>query len=74
MVARYRQAYLAHRTFRDLANAYREIRSYRDTFETTVELGLGGSTVPLQGSGSILFEKPNKVHLALEERLATAGG
>jgi outer membrane lipoprotein-sorting protein len=66
MVVRYRQSQLARRTVRDLANAYREIRSYRDTFETTVELGLGGSTVPLQGSGSIRFEKPDKVHLDLK--------
>lgn len=65
-VARYHKAFLAQRTIRDLANAYRRIGSYRDTFETTVELGLGGSTVPLQGSGSILFEKPNRVHLALK--------
>ena len=66
IVARYHQAYLAHRTFRDLANAYRQIRSYRDTFESNVELGLGGSTVQLQGSGSIGYEKPNKVHLDLK--------
>ena len=66
MAMRYRQSQLARRTVRDLANAYRQIRSYRDTFETTVELGLGGSTVPLQGSGSIRFEKPNQLQLDLK--------
>ena len=66
MAMDYRRAQLARRSVKDLANAYRQIRSYRDTFETTVELGLGGSTVPLQGSGSILFEKPNHVQLALK--------
>ena len=73
MVARYHRAFVAHRTFRDMASAYRQIRSYRDTFETTIELGLGGSTVPLQGSGSILFEKPNKVHLALKSAWGRPG-
>jgi hypothetical protein len=65
VAARYRQAQLARSTIKELAKTYRQIRTYRDLFETTVELGLGGSTIPLQSSGSILLEKSNKVQLTL---------
>ncbi len=65
-VARYRHERLAFRTVQDFASAYHEIQSYRDTFETTLELGLGGTTVPVTGSGSLIFEKPDRVNLAMK--------
>lgn len=65
----YHEARLAFRTTRLMQTAYRQIRSYRDTFETTADIGLGGTTVPVVGSGSIVYEKPDRVNLALKSAL-----
>ncbi|HLH52778.1 MAG TPA: AAA-like domain-containing protein [Verrucomicrobiae bacterium] len=69
LLSHYRQANLALRTTRSVESAYRQVRSYRDTFETTVELGLGGTTVPFSGSGSLIFEKPDRVNLSLKSSM-----
>jgi hypothetical protein len=69
LYSHYRRAQLALRTTRSMESAYGQLQSYRDTFETTVDLGLGGTTVPISGSGSIIFEKPNHVNLALKSSL-----
>ncbi len=68
-VESYRKARLASRTARGLEAAYTGARSYRDTFQTTIELGLGGTRVPLYGSGSLIFEKPGNVDLELKSSL-----
>ncbi len=65
----YRQARLASRTAQALEAAYTGIRSYRDTFETMIELGLGGTTVPIYSSGSLIFEKPGQVNLSIKSGL-----
>jgi hypothetical protein len=69
LYSRYHQASLAFRTTRLLRSSYQQLQSYRDTFETTLELGLGGTTVPLSGSGSIIFEKPDRVNLSIKSSL-----
>ena len=69
LYSRYHEARLAFQMTRQMASAYRELRSYRDTFETTLDIGLGGTTVPVLGSGSIIFEKPDRVDLSLKSSL-----
>jgi hypothetical protein len=69
LYSRYHEARLASRTTRLMESAYRQLRSYRDTFETTLDIGLGGTTVPVVGSGSLIFEKPDRVDLSLKSSL-----
>ena len=71
VIRRYRKAQLAHHTFARMEQAYQGLHSYRDTFETTIDLGLGGMVVPVAGSGSLVFERPNKVKLALKSAVNT---
>jgi len=52
-----------------LESSYRELQAYRDTFETTIEVGLGGTTVPISGSGTLIFEKPDRVNLSMKSSL-----
>ncbi|HZR19589.1 MAG TPA: AAA-like domain-containing protein, partial [Verrucomicrobiae bacterium] len=61
----YHQVRLASRTTRLMASAYRNLRTYRDTFESTIDLGLGGTTIPISGSGSAIFERPDKLNFSL---------
>jgi hypothetical protein len=65
----YRQARVAARTLADFQAIYRSLESYRDSFETTVEVGLGGVPVTFNGSGSVQFERPNRVHLVTRTSL-----
>jgi hypothetical protein len=65
----YRETHLASQTARRVESAYRQLPSYRDTFETVLEIGLGGSTVPILGSGTIVFEQPDKVNLSMKSSL-----
>jgi hypothetical protein len=67
--ARYHTAQLASKTIRLVESAYQGLESYRDVFETTIDLGLGGTTVPISGSGSIIFEKPDKVNISMKSTL-----
>ena len=69
LYSHYHQAQLAFRTTRQVESAYRALQSYRDTFESTIELGLGGTTVPISGSGSLLFNKPANLSLELKSSL-----
>jgi hypothetical protein len=69
LYSRYREAYLASSTTRLMEAAYQDLHSYRDVFETSIELGLGGTTVPIFGAGSILFEKPDKVNVSMKSSL-----
>ena len=69
VVTRYRQARLAHRIIGQVQTTYEQLNTYRDNFEANVELGLGGISVPIDGSGSLVFEKPNRVNLVLKSSL-----
>lgn len=69
LYSKYNQTRLASRTTRLMRDAYQQLRSYRDTFESTVDIGLGGTTVPVVGSGSLIFEKPDRVNLSLKSSL-----
>jgi len=69
LYSHYHEARLAFRTTRLMEAAYRRLGSYRDTFETTLDIGLGGTTVPVVASGSIVFEKPDRVDLSLKSSL-----
>jgi hypothetical protein len=69
LVTRYRGAWLAHRTGRQIESAYRHLKSYQDTFDITAEIGLGGTRFPVRGSGSVLFERPDKVNLVMKSTL-----
>jgi hypothetical protein len=64
-----REARRAAQTLEDMTTAYRDIQSYQDSFETAVEVGLGGVSVPLTGSGSLRFEKPDRVNLVTKTSL-----
>ncbi|MGH7967819.1 MAG: AAA-like domain-containing protein, partial [Limisphaerales bacterium] len=63
------EARKAARTLQEMEAAYRDIQSYQDSFETTVEVGLGGVSAPITGSGSIRFEKPDQVNLVTRSSL-----
>jgi hypothetical protein len=69
LYSRYHQARLAFKTTRLMQSAYQRLQTYRDVFETTIDLGLGGTTVPISGSGSIIFEKPEKVNVSMKSTL-----
>jgi hypothetical protein len=69
LYSEYRETRQALRTTRLMESAYRHLNSYRDTFETSLDLGLGGTTVPISGSGSIIFEQPAKVDLSMKSSL-----
>jgi hypothetical protein len=69
VLTRYRKARLAQRTVARVESTYRQLKSYRDNFETTIDLGVGGTIVPISGSGSLLFVKPNKVNLTLKSSM-----
>lgn len=66
VVTRYREIALSRGTAQKLETAYRDLISYRDTFDTTVEIGVGGTMVATKGSGSILFNRPDMVRLEFE--------
>jgi hypothetical protein len=69
VIMRYRDKSVAFATIRELGLRYHELQAYRDTFESRIELGVGGTTIPINGSGSLIFERPNKVNLALRSSL-----
>jgi len=62
----YRNTRLASGIVQGLDSTYRQSQGYQDTFETTVEIGLGGTPVPVEGSGSLLFHGSNEVDLVLK--------
>lgn len=66
LALRYRDSRLAQRTVRAVNETYRGMDAYRDTFESTLEIAVGDMTVPVNGSGSILFERPNRMNLAIK--------
>ncbi len=67
----YREATLARKTAEGLERVYGRAKAYRDSFETKIELGLGGSTVPVGGSGSLTYEAPDRVILAFKSQLSS---
>lgn len=71
MLRRYHETNLALRTVQQLEQVYARAVAYRDTFETKLELGIGGNTVPITGSGSIIYEAPDRVNLALKSSLSS---
>jgi hypothetical protein len=70
LYSRYHQDQLATRTARLMVSAYHYLNAYRDTFESTIELGLGGTTVPVSGSGALIFERPSKLNLSFKSSLS----
>lgn len=72
LVAKYYKMAIARRNTLQLELAYRTLHSYRDTFETTAEIGVGGSAVKVTGSGSLIFQKPNLVNMAIKNGLTTS--
>ena len=64
-VNRFRERWLAHRTVQRVESAYGHLNSYKDTFESTVEISVGNVVGLVKGSGSILFERPNRLDLAV---------
>jgi hypothetical protein len=69
LYSRYREAQLAFTTTRLMEATYHRLQSYRDTFETSLELGVGGTTVPISGSGTLIFEQPDRVNLSMKSSL-----
>lgn len=70
LYSRYHKNQLASRTTRMMLSAYQDLSAYRDTFESNLELGLGGTTVPVSGSGALIFERPSQVNLAFKSSLS----
>jgi hypothetical protein len=73
MVVRHNETRLARRTVEGMALAYRNIDAYRDTFQSVFELVLGGTIVSVSGSGSLIFEEPDRVNLAVLSDLCVPG-
>jgi len=71
MWRRYHETKLALRTAQQLEQVYSRVATYRDAFETRIELGIGGNTVPVTGSGSLIFDAPDRVNLALKTGLTS---
>jgi hypothetical protein len=68
---RHRQALLAQRTVERLYAKYAEATYYQGSFESTFELGVGGTVVPVQSSGTLYFERPDRVNLVLKSALTS---
>jgi AAA domain-containing protein len=62
----YHEATLARETGQRVDALYHTLPSYRDEFETTLEIVMGGVSVPIKGSGSVIFDRPNRVSLAMK--------
>lgn len=73
VVTRHNETRLARRVAEGMALAYRHIGAYQDHFQSTFEMVLGGSVVEVSGSGSLIFEAPNRVNLALRSDLCAPG-
>jgi hypothetical protein len=71
IVREYMAARMAETTASLMLSAYRHFVSYQDAFETTAEIGLGGSTVLVKGSGSVFFERPNRVNLVVKSAITS---
>ena len=67
--ARHVAALRATRTLAEVQATYREVVAYEDTFESTLEIGLGGVNVSVKGSGHMVFERPNKMNLVTRTSL-----
>jgi hypothetical protein len=59
----------ATRTLQDVQTTYRELVSYQDAFESTLDIGLGGINVTVKGSGQVVFERPDKLSLTTRSSL-----
>jgi hypothetical protein len=59
----------ATRALGEVQTTYRELGSYEDTFETTLDIGLGGINATVKGSGQVVFEKPDKISLVTRSTL-----
>ena len=73
VVTRYSERRLARRTAEGMGLAYRNIGAYRDNFQSTFEMVLGGTIVSVSGSGSLIFEEPDRVNLAVRSDLSAPG-
>lgn len=71
VLSRNKEARMAYRTADRLAAAYSKVQTYQDRFDTTYSIGLGGSVVPATASGSLMFERPNRMSLNLKNGLLT---
>jgi hypothetical protein len=70
LYSRYHQRELGTQTTLSMVAAYHQLSAYRDFFESNIELGLGGTTVPVSGSGALIFERPAKLSLSLKSSLS----
>jgi hypothetical protein len=66
VVKHYRYVRLGRTTAQNIERAYRSIASYKDSFVTTVEIGVGGMMIPSKASGSIVFDQPGNVNLTVK--------
>ena len=60
-----RESWLTDSAVKGMKETFRSLRSYKDSFDSTIEVGLGSSVVSIAGSGSVVFEKPDKLNLSL---------
>ncbi len=70
LASRYREHRLAQKTVQQLESSYRFLSSYKDIFETTMEISVGDVVGSVKGSGSLLFERPNRVNLAVQSHFS----
>lgn len=71
IVTDYRRARTAQRTATQIESAYRPLTSYRDTFDSTVEIAVGGLNVPIRGSGSLVYHRPGRYNLNVRSDFST---
>jgi len=69
LVNRYAQSRLANRAAHQLPSVYQHLSSYQDTFTTSLDIRVGGTEVPITASGSLIFEEPARVNLAIKSDL-----
>lgn len=67
----YRRTRMAENTLDRVRGAYSQLATYFDTFETTLDLGIGGIAVPVRGSGSMFYRAPGDLLLTLRSGYST---
>lgn len=67
----YKKTRTALRTLERVRNAYTSVPGYSDTFESTVELGVGGISVPVRGSGTFTCRPSGEMGLTLRSGYST---
>lgn len=67
----YRKTRTALNTLQKVRDAYTGLPGYSDVFESTVDLGVGGISVPVRGSGAFTYRPSGEMTLTLRSGYTT---